>query len=212
MNTSPPRPPSSMPPRRLLIAIVLGALAIGLLIFLLIWGVERHRNKRFYTADPNAATSSEGQVEIFQPLPAPMAGENGPLAQIEPQTDDAPTPVKIIEPARPAPPTTPASTAPQPAAASSRATASSAPVPISQVSPRYPREALRSGTGGLVRVAVDVGPDGVPTSVSLAEGSGSRALDRAALDAVRRWRFTPATQNGQPSVGRVIVPIEFTPN
>ncbi|MDO5609705.1 MAG: energy transducer TonB [Pseudomonadota bacterium] len=120
--------------------------------------------------------------------------------------------MQIIEPAKPVPPATTPATTPRPApAASTRTAAASTPVPISQVSPRYPRDALRSGIGGLVRVAVDVGPDGVPTSVSLAEGSGSRELDRAALDAVRRWRFKPAIVNGQPSVGRVVVPIQFTP-
>ncbi len=58
-------------------------------------------------------------------------------------------------------------------------------------------------------VRVDVGPDGVPTSTSLVEGSGSRDLDRAALAAVRRWRFRPAQVNGRPTVGSAVVPINF---
>ena len=39
--------------------------------------------------------------------------------------------------------------------------------------------------------------------------SGSRDLDRAAMQAVRRWRFEPAMAGGQPTVGQVIVPIDF---
>jgi len=32
------------------------------------------------------------------------------------------------------------------------------------------------------------------------------------MDAVRRWRFSPAMANGQPTAGRVTVPIKFTVN
>ena len=58
-------------------------------------------------------------------------------------------------------------------------------------------------------VRIEVGPDGVPTATSIVQSSQSRALDRAALDAVKRWRFRPAIVDGQPAVGSVVVPIEF---
>ena len=54
-----------------------------------------------------------------------------------------------------------------------------------------------------------IGIDGVPSSVEVAGTSGSRHLDRAAVDAVKRWRFSPATSNGQPVTGTVMVPISF---
>ena len=60
-----------------------------------------------------------------------------------------------------------------------------------------------------MRVQVDVGADGVPINVTVAASSQSRDLDRAALDAVRRWRFRPAQRDGQPVAGTVVVPIEF---
>jgi len=49
----------------------------------------------------------------------------------------------------------------------------------------------------------------VPINVTVAASSQSRDLDRAALDAVRRWRFRPAQRDGQPVAGTVVVPIEF---
>ena len=56
---------------------------------------------------------------------------------------------------------------------------------------------------------VHVGPDGVPMAVDLVQSSRSRSLDRAATEAVQRWRFRPAQRNGQPVDGEVQVPISF---
>ena len=47
--------------------------------------------------------------------------------------------------------------------------------------------------------------------LDLAQSSGNRDLDRAALEAVRRWRFQPAQRNGQPVSATVIIPLEFNP-
>ena len=58
-------------------------------------------------------------------------------------------------------------------------------------------------------VRVEVGADGVPTSVEVAQRSGSRDLDRAAVNAVRQWRFQPAQRDGQAVAGAVTVPIDF---
>jgi protein TonB len=54
-----------------------------------------------------------------------------------------------------------------------------------------------------------VGTDGVPLSVDVQQRSGSRDLDRAAVDAVRRWRFSPGQRDGQAIVGSVTVPVDF---
>ena len=85
-----------------------------------------------------------------------------------------------------------------------------APVPISSPAPSYPPDALRNGESGTVLLRVHVGPDGIPYSIDLMQSSRSRALDRAASDAVRRWRFRPAERGGAPVAGVVQVPIVFT--
>jgi len=108
-------------------------------------------------------------------------------------------PVAPVAPASPPPPPAP------PAAIAD----SAMPQPLSSPAPRYPREAQRRGESGTVLLRVHVGPDGRPYSVDLVQGSGSRALDRAASDAVRRWRFRPAVRNGQAVAGTVQVPITF---
>ena len=179
---------------------------------MLVWSIEKE--KVFYTVPPAASTETQdaGQVKIFEPLPTPQS----PSPDESPQAGSLlpPPRVQAPRPQQPAiePPTTNQPAPPSVQPAQQRTTASTPPVPIRQPTPRYPRNALRDGIGGVVQLQVDVGPDGVPTSVSLIRSSGSRELDRAASDAVRRWRFEPATENGQPTVGRVTVPIQFTPN
>ena len=42
-------------------------------------------------------------------------------------------------------------------------------------------------------------------------GLGKSSSTLTALEAMRRWRFKPATQGGQPVVADVIVPLDFAP-
>jgi len=64
--------------------------------------------------------------------------------------------------------------------------------------PRYPALARRFGEQGDVRLSVHVGLDGRVVEIRLTESSGSDRLDNAAQEAVRQWRFIPATVDGQP--------------
>ncbi len=76
-------------------------------------------------------------------------------------------------------------------------------------SPEYPRKARRRGLEGRVILRVVVDPAGKPARVEVSEGSGHGLLDRAAVRAVRRWRFTPARRNGRAVGGEVLVPVVF---
>lgn len=188
-------------PSRTALLIVGAAFAFGLLLFLLLW-IDQRSNTDFYRA-PVAPTS---QAPGFDPLPAPLpAGESGAASGMqepgEVAYDERP---HLIEQAPP--PLAP----PAPRAADPALVERGSPVPLSSPAPRYPPQAARRGESGTVLVRVDVGPDGVPTSTSLVQSSNSRLLDKAALDAVRRWRFRPAVVNGRPTVGSVVVPIEFS--
>ncbi|MCF6188155.1 MAG: TonB family protein, partial [Desulfobulbaceae bacterium] len=78
--------------------------------------------------------------------------------------------------------------------------------------PRYPRLARRRGYEGLVVLKVDVDEYGRPTTVTLFAGSGHSLLDKAALRAVRKWRFQPGSINGIPQKMTVQVPVRFRLN
>ena len=64
--------------------------------------------------------------------------------------------------------------------------------PLETRPPVYPPRCLRMGIEGTVRVRVLVGEDGRPQEVTIGKSSGESALDEAAMDAVRNWRFEPA--------------------
>jgi len=69
--------------------------------------------------------------------------------------------------------------------------------------------ARRRGEQGTVVLKVLVTAEGLAGSVSVQSSSGSSALDQAALEAVRNWKFVPARQGTQPVEGWHFVPIVF---
>jgi protein TonB len=75
--------------------------------------------------------------------------------------------------------------------------------------PDYPEIARRRGQQGRVLVEVNVSADGMPVSVTVARSSGYPSLDSAALSAVQRWRFVPATRGGAPVAAVAEVPVRF---
>ncbi len=77
------------------------------------------------------------------------------------------------------------------------------------VTPRYPRDALRRGEHGIVLLRVQVGADGVPKQIGIARSSGSSQLDRAAIEALRQWRFRPMQVDGVDVPATGLVPVAF---
>jgi protein TonB len=85
------------------------------------------------------------------------------------------------------------------------------PVPDPQACPQpaYPIPAMRRGMQGVVTLLVAVDAEGKVTQVRLLESSGHGILDRAANDAVAKWIFQPATEDGEAVPGAARVPIRF---
>ncbi|MHB1271794.1 MAG: energy transducer TonB [Rhodanobacter sp.] len=62
--------------------------------------------------------------------------------------------------------------------------------------PRYPPAALRARESGWVVVSFTVEPNGHTSNISVVSAEPRRVFDRAAMDAVKRYRFKPAMRNG----------------
>jgi protein TonB len=75
--------------------------------------------------------------------------------------------------------------------------------------PEYPREALANGVTGTVVLLVTVNADGEAVSVTVEKSSHDRSLDRAAVEAAKKWKFNPKVENGKRVEGVVRVPVDF---
>lgn len=197
---------------------VAGAFAIGLALFAWVWQSNRGSGDGFYRAQGTPPTSEQ---PFYAPLPtpAPADGSAAPAPAPQQQLPEAAQPggderPQLVENPSPPPPPQASPNAPAPAqapAAPTGAYVAAAPLSANRA-PQYPPASLRRGEGGTVRVQVRVGEQGEVEDAEVVQGSGVRALDRAALGAVRAWRFRPATRGGRPAADTVIVPITFNPN
>lgn len=127
------------------------------------------------------------------PPPSQPVAEDRPAEQDKPAQDHDVTP-----PAD--------NTAPEQSPGSTDITIRSSPAP------RHPSIAFRAGIKGVVRMRVDVDAQGYPTDVWVETSSGNSDLDCAAKEAARRWTFNPATIDGMPARGRIVVPVTFALN
>lgn len=184
--------------------LVGGAVLAGLLLFALVLSSKRDEFE-FYRAPGEAMPGAPAQV--FDPLPAPLpAGETtaSGMDTDPPPPVDAPRIDQYGAPATVAP-----DPALQTAQAPAAAMGSREPQVVSAPPPDYPSAALRAGASGDVVLRIEVRADGRPGEVTVVGGSRNRAFDRAAVRAVRRWRFEPAMRDGVAVDGTVQQTIRF---
>ena len=75
--------------------------------------------------------------------------------------------------------------------------------------PAYPDGARREGREGRVLLRVLIDDLGKTKSIEINRSSGSDALDQAATEAIKLWRFHPARASDKPVESWVSIPIEF---
>jgi protein TonB len=75
--------------------------------------------------------------------------------------------------------------------------------------PEYPLISKRLREHGEVMLRVHVTADGLASEVQIYTSSNYPRLDRAAQQAVQRWRFMPARRGDEPVGAWVLVPIQY---
>lgn len=75
---------------------------------------------------------------------------------------------------------------------------------VEKITPRYPEMARTLKLSGIVRVAIRVAPNGKVVSAEVM--GGHPLLAQVAVDAVRQWRFEPASQETQEVVSFTFQP------
>ena len=162
--------------------------------------------------------------------PATQVSPPPPIPEPPPATEPEPTPPPPPLPAPPPP--KPAPEPPKPAAAPPPApeqppevrlgdepgttdeiTGEDIPVgpdpAAPNIPPRYPPDAARRGEQGTVVLLVNVAANGATTGVAVYSSSGFTLLDRAARDAVARWRFKTKSEDGIPVPSRTLIRVRF---
>ncbi len=84
------------------------------------------------------------------------------------------------------------------------------PSATQQVDPGYPLELMKQNVQGTVVLAAVIRGDGSVGEVRVLRGVDDR-LDQYASAALSRWRFHPATRNGDPVALQTVVMIPFRP-
>jgi protein TonB len=79
------------------------------------------------------------------------------------------------------------------------------------VAPDYPQDLFAKGIGGVVTVAFTVNVKGEPTDVTVESSDPANVFDRAATDAVKRWRYEPLLIDGVPTEIPMRLAIRFAP-
>ena len=74
--------------------------------------------------------------------------------------------------------------------------------------PSFSDEARKAKAQGIVMLVLVVGKDGRPYDLRIGQSLGM-GLDEKAIEAVQRWRFRPATLNGQPVATQIAVQVDF---
>jgi len=172
-------------------------------------------------ASLRAAAVAPSAIPPAAPLPRlmPAAPAAAPRSVQRPAT-------AVLAVAAPAPVSAPAVAATMPetvAPAAAPAVAVAAPVAVLELPrydaaylanppPPYPASARRRGIEGTATVEARVGPGGEARELKLAASAGDAALDAAALEAVRGWRFVPARRGEQAVEAWVRIPLVFRLN
>lgn len=83
------------------------------------------------------------------------------------------------------------------------------PQPTSKIQPTYPSSLLSKGVGGRVLISCTVDATGKVIGTTIKSSSGHPDLDKAAINAVNRWKFKPGTKGGKPVKSIAVVPFNF---
>lgn len=79
--------------------------------------------------------------------------------------------------------------------------------PDNMIRPKYPKGALRNGASGAVELRAVISPAGELKDLTVLRGESE--FSKAAVEAVRRWRFRPEMREGQPVETNFKISVRF---
>ena len=168
-------------------------------------------------SDANSVNANgSGQMGVVPTNIKPAAKQTGPPKEtvtkpVEETTPPPPPPKPVEKPKKPEQiaqvpqiVNTPPPVNPQPIF--TKAVAISAP------DPTIPDDIRTSDINKTLVLLVTVTANGDPTDIQILQSSGVDELDRETVDVIKRWKFKPATMNGQPVDSQVRLHFDFEVN
>ena len=74
--------------------------------------------------------------------------------------------------------------------------------------PKFPKKERKARHQGTVILGLVVGSDGLPRDIKVSRAL-SPEFDEAAVDAVKKWKFSPSTKDGKPVAVQISVEVAF---
>ncbi|WP_245823889.1 energy transducer TonB [Photobacterium proteolyticum] len=161
---------------------------------------------------PKPEPEPEPEPKITKPEPKKVS-EN-PVKEVTKKIDK-PEPPKKVDEAKPATPKSVAKPkaemkSEQAAGVNSSPRLVTRPTFATRPSPvKYPKIAKRRGIEGQVMIEVWIDKNGKQIKQTLVQSSGAQVLDKAAIEAIKRWQFSSHTVDGQAIAHRVQIPVRF---
>ena len=69
-------------------------------------------------------------------------------------------------------------------------------IPLRRIEPRYPIQALQQGIQGYVLLSFTIDSSGKPIDIRIVSAKPRRMFERAAIQALKQWRYQPKKING----------------
>ena len=136
------------------------------------------------------AERERDQQEAQQQAARELAAQQAAARAAEQQREREAAAAAAAAPTQPAP----TQSAPAQPAATPARTGNTELIAVSTPAPQFPAEAYRNRQSGEVQVEFVVGTNGSVTSSRVVRSNPRRVFDRAALEAVNRWRFQPVAE------------------
>lgn len=151
--------------------------------------------------EPPPPPPKEIEIPPYVPPPEVSIASDAPTNSITTQSTVARPDPPVVAPPAPPPPAPPA-VAPSPATPRGRGNVFS--------DDDYPSASRAAEEEGVARVSYVVGTDGRVTQCEVMQSSGFKRLDDATCSIIqRRFRFNPATRDGQPVAERKTQPVRW---
>lgn len=145
--------------------------------------------------------------QVIMPQPKVVVSRATPL---EAAPERAPDPPKPAPPAPPAPAAAPAAPAAAAGPPGPVRVANLAAIMTYGPPPPYPAASRHKKETGTVVVRIVISERGTVMEASIRQSSGFAALDDAALNAVRRYRFSPTLRDGRAVIATGSITMPFT--